>query len=130
MSSDEDGAQLMATFQKQTSQNAPSPQRKEQSSVPARDFILEHSSEAERGMSRAQSPRKTRRALCVRVKPVENKDEYTYYEPRDEVEAIVREFSKRGKMLYEVRLSDGSAKQVSVLGKGSLSGTSAGVKAK
>jgi hypothetical protein len=130
MSSDEDGAQLMAIFQKQTSRNAPSPQRKEQPSVPARDLVLEHSPEAEGSMSRAQSPRKTRRALCVRVKPVENKDEYTYYEPRDEVEAIVREFSKRGNMLYEVRLSDGSTKQVSVLGKGSLSGTSAGVKAK
>ena len=67
--------------------------------------------------SRAPSRPRTRRALCVRVKPIEKKDEYVYYEAKDEVEGILREFSKKGDMFYEVRLFGDRTKQVSAAGK-------------
>ena len=80
--------------------------------------MSERSPGAEEVAPRAQSP-KTRRALCVRVKPVKKKDEYVYFEPKDEVEGILREFSKKGDMLYEVRLFGDKTKHVSASGKGS-----------
>lgn len=61
----------------------------------------------------------------MRVKPVEDKEEYVYYEPKDEVEGILREFSRKGAMIYEVRLVGDRIKQVSESGKGSPSAVKA-----
>jgi hypothetical protein len=74
----------------------------------------------ESGRSLSNTSR-TRRALCVRVEPIDDKEEYVYYEPKDEVEGILREFSRRkgGDLLYEVRLFGDKTKQVSDSGKGS-----------
>jgi len=60
----------------------------------------------------------TRKAICVRAKPLVDRSEYIYYEPKEEVEGIIREFSSRGDMLYEVRLFGDRTKQVSDSGKG------------
>lgn len=60
----------------------------------------------------------TRKAICVRAKPLDDRSEYVYYEPKDEVEGILREFSRRGDMIYEVRLFGDRTKQVSESGKG------------
>jgi hypothetical protein len=44
---------------------------------------------------------------------VKNRNEYTYYEPQDEVEAIVREFKKNDDLAYEVKLVGAGTKEVS-----------------
>jgi hypothetical protein len=112
MSSDEDSSALMAAFKKsadpktvlqpRTSQPVSSPQ------PPSEDR-----EDIEHGTAKVIRPSQARKALCVRVKPVENKEEYTYYEPRDEIVEIMREFPKNGELLYQVRLFGGITKQVS-----------------
>jgi hypothetical protein len=117
MSSDEDGAELMAAFKKNAGLKA-TPVEKMQSPGPAKEPTATHNSEPERSRSRASSVPKTRRALCVRVRPILNKDEYTYFEPEDEVEEIIGEFSRRRDILYDVKLISGVSKQVSASSKG------------
>jgi hypothetical protein len=117
MSSDEDGAELMAAFKKNAGPKA-TPLDKAQSHGPVEESTATHNSEPGRSRSREEPTSKTRRALCVRVRPVLDRDAYTYFEPEDEVEEILREFSRRGDMLYDVMLLSGSSKQVSVPSKG------------
>ncbi|KAF1833747.1 hypothetical protein BDW02DRAFT_370542 [Decorospora gaudefroyi] len=117
MSSDEDGAALMAAFKKK------SPRRKS-SATPLRPakqaffspgaLFSEDGSAEELGDSIAvQTPPPRRRIAALRVSPVRNREEYTYYEPKDEVEGIIREFSKRGEMRYQARLFGDSTKEIS-----------------
>jgi hypothetical protein len=52
--------------------------------------------------------------LQIRPKPIANKEEYTYYEPQDEVESIVRESTKRGNdIAHVVKPVGGETKEVS-----------------
>ncbi|KAF1845477.1 chromodomain-helicase-DNA-binding protein 4 [Cucurbitaria berberidis CBS 394.84] len=104
MSSDEDGAELMAAFKKQGGRQSTATSSNKPASFSPGDFISDDGSGGEEHHSQVGSSRKMRRALCVRPSPVRNKNEYTYYEPKDEVEGIIREFTRRGEMLYEVRL--------------------------
>jgi hypothetical protein len=122
MSSDEDGAKLMAAFKKSAGPKAiprkTTPLEKARTPAPAEESIATHNSEFERSRSREQPTLKTRRALCVRVSPVLDRDQYTYFEPEDEVGEIIREFSRRGDILYDVRLLSGTSKQVSAPSRG------------
>ena len=61
----------------------------------------------------AEPPPKVRRVLHVRPEPVRNRDEYTYYEPKDEVESIIKETTKKGDIIYEVKLVGGGMREVS-----------------
>ena len=72
-------------------------------------------SSGDRTTMRDRNPLQKQRALCVRVPAAKiNTADYTYYEPVDEVETIVREFVGKGKdLLYQVRLFGGRIKQVS-----------------
>jgi hypothetical protein len=120
MSSDDDGAELMAAFKSRGARKAAPPKIAEQPAQSPEASASGHNSEGESGRSLSNTSR-TRRALCVRVEPIDDKEEYVYYEPKDEVEGILREFSKRkgGDLLYEVRLFGDKTKQVSDSGKGS-----------
>ncbi|KAF3040471.1 hypothetical protein E8E12_004481 [Didymella heteroderae] len=61
----------------------------------------------------AESPPKVRRLLHIRPKPIANKDEYTYYEPQEEVESIVKESAKRGNdIAFVVKLVGGGTKEI------------------
>jgi hypothetical protein len=114
MSSEEDSAQLMATFKRKDGRKAAPQQTAAPSAFPPGAFVSEQSKPADEDASPVQPPPRTRRAICVRVKPIANKAEYTYIEPKDEVEGILREFhGRRGDMLYEVRLFGDKTKQVS-----------------
>ena len=42
-----------------------------------------------------------------------NRQEYTYFEPKDEVESILREFTTKGRVMYKVILEGGATKEVS-----------------
>ncbi|KAI4908327.1 hypothetical protein J4E90_008952 [Alternaria incomplexa] len=121
MSSDEDGAALMAAFKKKPppgpkanaalSTPRPAPER-EASNSPATMSVQDDMDE-ELTMHVNIPPRK-RRAVCVRIPSAKvKKAEYKYYEPQDEVEKILREFSgRKGEMIYEVRLSGDRVKQI------------------
>lgn len=135
MSSDDDAVQLMAAFRKggatRSSATAPksasgtparrstprrSPARREppkkRASVPVENFLSESSSGED--AINAESPPKVRRLLHIRPKPVTNREEYTYYEPQEEVESIVKESIKRGSdIAYVVKLVSGGTKEVS-----------------
>lgn len=135
MSSDEDATALMAAFKRggttrtgasksKSASVAPpsrrstprrSPSRKsspkKRTSIAVESFLSESSSEED--VVHAESPPKIRRVLQIRPAPVRNREEYTYYEPQDEVERILKEFSRKGRIAYRVRLEGGATKEVS-----------------
>jgi hypothetical protein len=115
MSSDDDPADLLAAFKRNESNPsipAAPPRRKEASVSP--EMVVEESSARGQEKTSPHKASSTRMvAVAVRVPPVRNREEYTYYEPKDEVEQIRREYSRRGKMMYEVKLTDGKLEQVS-----------------
>lgn len=108
MSSDEDGVQLMAAFKRKS---APAPKAQPAVLSPAA-FISDDGSDVEPN-PRTEIQRKPRRALEVRLSPVRNREQYTLYEPEDEIDSILREYNKRGTMMYGVKLWSGATKQVS-----------------
>jgi hypothetical protein len=119
MSSDDDAAGLMAAFKKKPSggrkSSAAPPRPAKRTSFSPAAMLSEDGSEELGDTIRVDIPPLRRKAVAVRVQPKKiNKREYTYYEVKDEVEEIIREFSgRRGEMLYEVRTSPGQTKQVS-----------------
>lgn len=114
MSSEEDSARLIANFKKRGGRNAAPPRTPAPSAFSPGAFISGNSTLGDDDASPARSVPRTRRAICVRPKPIANKEEYTYIEPRDEVDGILREFNgRKGEMLYEVRLFGDKTKQVS-----------------
>jgi hypothetical protein len=118
MSSDEDGAELMAAFKRNGAQKSAQSPTEALSSFVAGDVITEPTLEAEEDRIESHDPSRPRRALYVRAKPVDNESEYIYYEPAEEVEEIIREFSRKGEVWYDVRLFGGGTRQVSAHGKG------------
>ena len=136
MSSDDDATQLMAAFRKggtvksganarksTSATPAPAPRRsiprrsptrsappRKRASIAVENLLSESSLDED--VINAESPPKVRRLLQIRPKPVYNKEEYVYYEPQDEVESIVREFTRRGMIMYEVNLAAGGTKEV------------------
>ena len=139
MSSDEDATQLMAAFKKGgTARNIPSksksksasaappsrratprrspsrtppPKKQKRVSIAVENFLSDSSSEED--IDNAGSPPKVRRVLQIRPSPVRNRQEYTYFEPQDEVESILREITTKGRVMYKVRLEGGATKEVS-----------------
>lgn len=140
MSSDDDAAQLMAAFRKggavrsgataamsatKSATNTPAPRRStprrspvrreppKKRASPAVERLLSESS-SEEDIINAEPPPKVRRLLHIRPKPVLNREEYTYYEPQEEVERIVKKSTKRGTdIAYVVKLIGGETKEVS-----------------
>lgn len=136
-SSDEDGATLMAAFKRKGNHSAAA--LRLAARPPRAISAVENTPEVDEDSIREDSVREistkaqqamSRRAVCVRIKPVPRKHEYTYYEPQIEIEAVMREWSRRGEMMYDVRLVGGASKEVSGFGKGSLTGSAKVVKAK
>ncbi|KAF1912720.1 PHD/FYVE-zinc-finger like domain-containing protein [Ampelomyces quisqualis] len=112
MSSDEDGAALMAAFKQSGSRKAarlPSRQRPSKSPDVG---MPERSSTGDGDGSQAEESRGPRRAIHVRIKPVRDRHAFTYYEPQEEVEDILREFKRRGDMYYAVKLIGGATKEI------------------
>lgn len=128
MSSDDDGSDLVAAFKKgapkgavkqapkRASGQAPPPHK--QASFSPRQFISDNESGEGEGEGGTSIPftTSTRKAIAVRAAPVRNRSEYTYYEPRDAVENIVRELQRKGNIMYEVKLTNGRTQQVSLPG--------------
>lgn len=120
MSSDEDSAALMAAFKKRTApKSMPNPtlmQPARQLSGAASSPLAVSSSDIESVICVQKSPVR-RKLQCVRIPPVRiNRAEYTYFEPIEEVERIVREISgKKGEIAYQVKLSGNGVEQVSLM---------------
>ncbi|KAF2465544.1 uncharacterized protein BDR25DRAFT_346076 [Lindgomyces ingoldianus] len=116
MSSSDDGAELMATFKSMSRKhNAATPSRKQPSMSPGLFISDESSTGGKETAIQMARPLKhvTRKAVAVQVTPVQNRKEYTYYEPKDSVEQILREYTRKGDLLFEVKLSDGTEKTLS-----------------
>ncbi|RII05200.1 chromodomain-helicase-DNA-binding protein 4 [Alternaria sp. MG1] len=110
MSSDEDGAALIAAFKKKPAgRNTSAPQAaslEEASDSPA-TISLQDDTNDDLGFLRIEIPPRKRRLLCVRIPRKQiRKAEYKYYEPQDEVEKVLQEASvgKKGEMMYKVKL--------------------------
>ncbi|KAG9187335.1 hypothetical protein G6011_05206 [Alternaria panax] len=119
MSSDEDGAALMAAFKKKPAgrkQSAPLPAPASEASDSTATMSLQDNIDDNLGTIHVETPPRKRRALCVRIPQKHvKKTEYKYYEPEDEVERVLREFSvgRKGDMTYEIKLFGGDrVKQV------------------
>ncbi|KAF2749588.1 hypothetical protein M011DRAFT_420044 [Sporormia fimetaria CBS 119925] len=121
-SEEEDGAALMAAFQKKRPSAAPNPPQpvapaQRNTSLSPGDFFSDDDSSAApapRAASRPASSRSsTRVAVAVQVRPPRNLDDYVYYEPREEVRRIIREYNRKGQLMYEVELEAGQRKQIS-----------------
>jgi chromodomain-helicase-DNA-binding protein 4 len=100
-SDDDDTSQLMAAFKTKRKQTGSAPRTRTRTSTPARTS------------SPPLSQLRPRKLVGIFPSPVENRHEYIYYEPVDEIDAIVREFTKRGDIMYDVTMSSGTTKQVS-----------------
>jgi len=111
MSSDEDSAALMAAFR---TKGAGSALAKKTSFSPSAPLANDYSDGKDNVVRANILPRK-QRVVCVRVPTAKiNTADYTYYEPVNEVETILREFAGKGRdMMYQVRLFGGRIKQVS-----------------
>ncbi|OAG20737.1 chromodomain-helicase-DNA-binding protein 4 [Alternaria alternata] len=110
MSSDEDGAALMAAFKKKLAgRNTSAPQAAplgEASDSPA-TISLQDDTNDDLEFLRIEIPPRKRRLLCVRIPQKQiRKAEYKYYEPQDEVEKVLQEASvgKKGGMMYKIKL--------------------------
>ncbi|KAF2130237.1 hypothetical protein P153DRAFT_430497 [Dothidotthia symphoricarpi CBS 119687] len=117
MSSEEDGVDLMAAFKKggrksTRSSTAAPPELSKRASFSPGDFFSDQSSGGDDDTIQVVLPAATRRAVCVRVRPVQDKDEYTYYEPQDEVERILRESNRGKELMYTVRLVGDQTKEI------------------
>ena len=117
MSSDEDAAALMAAFRKKTARGI------EPNTIPFQPINRDSRRASSSGVVstdnesilRVPTPTVRRRLHSVRIPPANiNRAEYTFYEPSDEVERIVRESSgKHGEMFYEVQITGNGVKKVS-----------------
>ncbi|KAF2642782.1 hypothetical protein P280DRAFT_506129 [Massarina eburnea CBS 473.64] len=112
MSSDDDGADLMAAFKKD-GRGKPTPRTRERTSFSPGNFISDQSSGEDDLVAKRPAPAVKRKAVAVRPSPVRNRHEYTYYAPVVTAEKIIREISKGKDLIYEVRLAGGHTKQVS-----------------
>lgn len=128
-SSDEDGVTLMAAFKRNGNRNAPPTRTSDQSQLSRTISPAANTQEDGEEIIRvAQSI--SRKAVCVRIPPAQNKHEYVFFEPQDEVESVIRMYSRGGEMIHDVRLVGGASKEVSESGKGSLAPSAKAVKAK
>ena len=104
LSSDEDGINHIESFKK----GAESQIRNRPTCSPASDRF---SQEKKIGLQR--TPQAPRKLIAVQVPPVLNRDQYIYYDGRDTVQRVRREFEERGELQYDIELVDGTQKQVS-----------------
>lgn len=126
MSSDEDIPALMAAFKKgrrKEKQASPGPTT-QPSPLPV-SYASGSPPESPENID-VICPLPPRRLAHIRVSPVRSKHEYTYYEPEEEVMEILDESSKRGEMLYRIRLVDSTEKEVSERGKTPIEQESSG----
>ena len=115
MSSSEDVD--LASFQQKGARKASPAKRKRTSVSPGMFFSDDSSAQEESSKLKGKSPSRRsagRLLVAVRVQPVINREEYVYYEPKEEVERIVREYHRKGMIMYEVKLIDGATRQVSL----------------
>lgn len=117
MSSSEDEAALMAAFKRAPVRKTTPRRSSNPPSIEPRSTNAQREGNVIAVAAPSVPKAATRRALYVRVKPISNRADYTYYEPKDEVERIVSEYSRRGEMHYEVKLFSGKIKQVSLIGR-------------
>ncbi|KAF2274723.1 uncharacterized protein EI97DRAFT_434949 [Westerdykella ornata] len=112
MSSDDEEGNLMASF-KRGGRTRSIPRK--QAPLSPGDFVSSDESSAhDEAPARTGASTTVRKvAVAVRVRPVRNVEEYTYYEPAEEIERINREYGKSGQMMYEVVLSTGQTRQIS-----------------
>jgi len=115
-SSDEDGADLMASFKKDAKRTTPTRSENQPSFSPS-NFISDQSSGDDTSKP-SQNARQIFKAVVV--SPIRNKHEYIYWEPRDDVQSILREYTKRGETMYEIKLTGGASKQVSCSSSNSI----------
>jgi hypothetical protein len=115
MSSDEDSSDLMASFKR--GNGSASAMRKQASVSPGMFFSEEESSAGENHAPTLRHQAGNRRvAVAVKVPPVRNRSDYTYYEPKQVVHRILREYTRKGEIMYEVELPNGRTRQVSLFG--------------
>jgi hypothetical protein len=118
MSSDEDGAALMAAFKKKpTGPKSAAPQPVPAMAASNSPATMSQPSDSDEHLDtiHIEPPPRKRTAAFVRIPQKKvKKTEYKYYEPEDEVESILREFfGRKGDMVYEVKLLGDRIQQVS-----------------
>jgi hypothetical protein len=112
-SSDEDGVMLMAAFKKGGQTEGNSPMRKQESALVEKNTFNRMSREDTSSEGSPPQPRQFKRALvAVNVPPVRRRHEYTYYEPKETVERILRESRRQGKYVYKIEIVGGTTKEV------------------
>lgn len=115
MSSGEDSGDLMAAFQgKGKGQRKAPPSTRKRSSFSPGNFISDQSSTVDEPKNK-RAPAIRRKVVGIRVSPVRNRHEYTYYEPSVTAVKILREYERRGDILHSVKLSSGDTEEVSLL---------------
>ncbi|KAL1801572.1 hypothetical protein ACET3X_001914 [Alternaria dauci] len=110
MSSDEDGAALMAAFKKKPAgpkRSAPQAAPTTEASDSPAAVFSEGDMDDDLETLHIEIPPRRRRAVCVRIPQKHiRKADYKYFEPKDEVEKVLREFpvGSKGEMVYKIKL--------------------------
>ncbi|KAF2020910.1 hypothetical protein BU24DRAFT_10762 [Aaosphaeria arxii CBS 175.79] len=104
----------IASFQRNGTRKRSPPARKSASVSPGMFFSDESSvtEEDTKNEKKKDSIDRPRKLVAVKVTPVRNREEYTYYEPEEEVHSILREYKRKGVLMYEVKLLDGKHHKV------------------
>ncbi|KAH7135393.1 PHD/FYVE-zinc-finger like domain-containing protein [Dendryphion nanum] len=108
-----DGSIDISSFQREGNNKAPPPPNHTASVSPGMFFSDDSSSgeELANGQRKLTAHSKSRTLISIRPKPLKDRDKYIYYEPRDEVVRILKEWSRKGIIIYEVKLADGKTRQ-------------------
>ncbi|OAK96166.1 hypothetical protein IQ06DRAFT_296950 [Phaeosphaeriaceae sp. SRC1lsM3a] len=103
----------MAAFKRNGNRNAPPTRTSDQSQLSRTISPAANTQEDGEEIIRvAQSI--SRKAVCVRIPPAQNKHEYVFFEPQDEVESVIRMYSRGGEMIHDVRLVGGASKELAL----------------
>jgi chromodomain-helicase-DNA-binding protein 4 len=112
---DHDASLLMAAFRKNTRKNtaAISTASTPRTRTRTRTRTLTPTRTSSSPLPSPPQQSRPRKLVGVFPSPVKHRDDYVYYEPIDNVAAIIREFTKRGDIMYQVNMSSGTSTQVS-----------------
>ena len=119
MSSDE--AVDISSFQRKWKRRTPPRKAPKAPSLSPRLFLSDNTSSDEEirksdhvktSKDEKKSAPIVRTLVAVRPEPLKHRHLYKYIAPKDEVSRVIREYSRRGVIMYEVKLLNGTIEQV------------------
>ena len=127
MDSDESdrSVDILAAFQKKSGAAPKKTSQPRKPSVSPGMFISDESPNAAEDATpvRSQDQKQQEKRefqIAIRASPVKNRDLYKPWVPKESVKHVVREIDRKGDLMYEIRLTNGTTKKVSLFQRSKL----------